>query len=107
MQKWGDTPTDVVSSAGADQRGDQARRAAPHDRAKRPWYRSRAAKGALYASPAAIFVLAFFVIPLLLVGQMSASEWPLLRGNQGINLPENYVNLADDRLFWPAVGFTL
>jgi multiple sugar transport system permease protein len=61
----------------------------------------------LYATPAAIFVLAFFVVPLLLVGQMSASEWPLLQGNQGINLPDNYSGITDDRLFWPAVRFTL
>jgi multiple sugar transport system permease protein len=74
---------------------------------RRPWWRSRAAKGALYASPAALFVLAFFVVPLLLVGQMSASEWPLLQGNQGLNLPDNYTTMADDRLFWPAVRFTL
>jgi multiple sugar transport system permease protein len=72
-----------------------------------PWWRSQAAKGALYASPAALFVLAFFVIPLLLVGQMSASEWPLLRGNQGLNFPDNYAEMTDDRLFWPAVWFTL
>ena len=72
-----------------------------------PWWRSRAAKGALYASPAALFVLAFFVIPLLLVGQMSASEWPLLRGNQGVNFPDNYADMTDDPLFWPAVRFTL
>jgi multiple sugar transport system permease protein len=74
---------------------------------RRPWWRTRAAKGALYASPAAVFVLAFFVAPLLLVGQMSASDWPLLRGNQGLNLPDNYTGLADDRLFWPAVWFTI
>lgn len=74
---------------------------------KRPWYRSRAAKGALYAAPAAVFVLAFFVLPLLLVGQISASDWPLLQGNQGVNLPDNYSKMTDDRLFWPAVGFTL
>ena len=73
----------------------------------RPWWRSRALKGAAYASPAALFVLAFFVLPLLIVGQMSASDWPLIAGNQGINLPENFAGMADDRLFWPAVGFTL
>ena len=84
-----------------------ARPAEPQPAAKRPWYRSRAAKGALYASPAAVFVLVFFVVPLLLVGQMSASDWPLLQGNQGVNVPENYANMAEGRLFWPAVGFTL
>jgi multiple sugar transport system permease protein len=38
---------------------------------------------------------------------MSASEWPLLQGNQGSNLPDNYADMTDDRLFWPAVRFTL
>ncbi|HLT62545.1 MAG TPA: sugar ABC transporter permease [Microlunatus sp.] len=81
--------------------------APPRPAARRPWWRSRAAKGALYASPAVLFVLAFFVLPLLLVGQISISEWPLLQGNQGINFPENYQNLTRNRLFWPAVGFTV
>jgi multiple sugar transport system permease protein len=75
--------------------------------ARRPWWRSRAAKGALYAAPAAVFVLAFFLVPLLLVGQMSASEWPLLQGNQGLNFADNYTGLNDDPLLWPAVRFTL
>ncbi|RIQ10965.1 carbohydrate ABC transporter permease [Jiangella rhizosphaerae] len=61
----------------------------------------------MYAAPAGVFVLLLFVVPLLLVGQMSASEWPLLQGSRGINLPDNYAGIADDRLFWPAVGFTL
>jgi multiple sugar transport system permease protein len=74
---------------------------------RRPWWRSRAAKGALYAAPAAGFVAAFFVLPLLQVGRMSASDWPLLQGYQGINAPDNYTGVSDDRLFWPAVGFTL
>jgi multiple sugar transport system permease protein len=80
---------------------------APLAAAPRPWWRRRALKGMAYASPAAVFVLAFFVVPLLLVGQMSASDWPLLAGSRGINFPENYAGIADDRLFWPAVGFTL
>ncbi len=73
----------------------------------RAWWRTRTFHGAMYAAPAAIFVLLLFVLPLLLVGQMSASEWPLLKGGQGLNLPDNYTGIADDRLFWPAVGFTL
>lgn len=86
---------------------EQTSAPAPWARKARPWWRSRALKGALYAAPAAAFVLAFFVVPLLLVGQMSASEWPLLRGNQGINLADNYAGMSSDRLFWPAVWFTL
>jgi multiple sugar transport system permease protein len=68
---------------------------------------SRKLAGALYAAPVAVFVLVFFVAPLLLVGRMSASDWPLLAGDLGINLPDNYAGIADNPLFWPAVGFTL
>lgn len=75
--------------------------------AKPRWWRTRAAKGVGYATPAALFVAAFFVLPLLLVGQMSASDWPLPSGSQGFNFPQNYTGMVDDRLFWPAVGFTL
>jgi multiple sugar transport system permease protein len=52
-------------------------------------------------------VLAFFVVPLVLVEQMSASDWPLLEGRQGNNLPDNYTAAINDPLFWPAVRFTL
>jgi multiple sugar transport system permease protein len=68
---------------------------------------SRKLAGALYAAPVAVFVLVFFVAPLLLVGRMSASDWPLLAGDLGLNLPDNYTGIADNPLFWPAVGFTL
>ena len=85
----------------------------PHHRAaapaarRRPWWRSRAARGAAYATPTAVFVAVFFVLPLLLVGRMSASEWPLLAGDRGLNLPENYPDVVGNQLFWPAVRFTL
>jgi multiple sugar transport system permease protein len=52
-------------------------------------------------------VVFVFLLPLLLVLQMSASDWPLLSGNQGWNLPENYVDAVDHRLFWDAIWFTL
>lgn len=72
-----------------------------------PWRRSRRLKGMGYAAPVAVFVALFFVAPLLLVGQMSVRDWPLLRGDQGANFPDNYTAIADNPLFWPAVGFTL
>lgn len=68
---------------------------------------SRKLAGAAYAAPVALFVLVFFVAPLLLVGRMSASDWPLLAGDQGRNFPANYEAIGENRLFWPAVGFTL
>lgn len=68
---------------------------------------SRKLAGAVYAAPVALFVLVFFVAPLLLVGRMSASDWPLLAGDLGVNFPANYESIGDNPLFWPAVGFTL
>jgi multiple sugar transport system permease protein len=38
---------------------------------------------------------------------MSASDWPLLSGNQGPNFPENYVDAVNHRLFWDSIRFTL
>ena len=64
-------------------------------------------QGWLYAAPTALFVLALFIIPLVLVLQMSASDWPPLAGNQGWNFPENYVDAVNLRLFWDSIGFTI
>ncbi|MFH8252763.1 carbohydrate ABC transporter permease [Microbacterium sp. B2969] len=64
-------------------------------------------QGWLYALPTLLFVVALFLIPLLLVLQMSGSDWPLLRGNQGWNFPENYADAVDLRLFWDSIWFTL
>jgi len=63
--------------------------------------------GWLYATPTTLFVLLLFVFPLLLVLQMSASDWPLLSGNQGLNFPENYQDAVTNRFFWDSVVFTL
>ncbi|MEV8230231.1 sugar ABC transporter permease [Streptomyces sp. NPDC079167] len=60
-----------------------------------------------YATPTALFVTVFFVVPLLFVGRMSASDWPLLSGYQGLNAPANYTEVADGDLLWPAIQFTL
>ena len=79
----------------------------PQTRPRRRWWHSRQAKGAAFAAPVALFVAIFFILPLLLVGQMSASDWPLLTGNGGLNMPENFTDIGANQLFWPAVGFTL
>ncbi|MFI1044663.1 carbohydrate ABC transporter permease [Streptomyces griseoruber] len=68
---------------------------------------SRTIQGLGYAAPTALFVTVFFLLPLLLVGQMSLSDWPLLAGDRGTNAPENYTDVTDSTLFWPAVRFTL
>ncbi|MBF4572817.1 MULTISPECIES: carbohydrate ABC transporter permease [unclassified Herbiconiux] len=64
-------------------------------------------RGWLFAAPTAVIVVVLFVVPLLLVFQMSASDWPLLGGNKGLNVPENFTDAVANRFFWNAVGFTL
>ncbi|MFI6810142.1 carbohydrate ABC transporter permease [Streptomyces luteogriseus] len=83
------------------------RRPADRPRTSAPRWRSRKIQGLGYAAPTALFVAVFFLLPLLLVGQMSLSDWPLLAGDRGGNAPENYTDITDSTLFWPAVRFTL
>ncbi|MGA3058435.1 MAG: sugar ABC transporter permease [Candidatus Limnocylindrales bacterium] len=63
--------------------------------------------GLLYVAPTVIFVAVFFIAPLVLVANMSASHWTLLGGNKGLNLPDNYSAIQESSLFWPAVVFTI
>jgi len=52
-------------------------------------------------------VFLLFVLPLGLVLRMSASKWPLLSGDQGINFPANYRKAVSNRFFVESVTFTL
>jgi len=79
---------------------------------QRPRRRSRARaghalQGWLYAAPTAIFVVLLFLVPLILVLRMSASDWPLLGGDQGWNFPDNFVKAVENRFFWDSIWFTL
>jgi multiple sugar transport system permease protein len=69
--------------------------------------RTRAALGWLYAAPTAAFVLVFFILPVVLVGQMSLSDWGLFAGNRGLNAPENFTKAVNQAHFWPAIRFTV
>lgn len=69
--------------------------------------RRRQLQGAAYSLPNALFVIGLFVLPLLLVFQMSASDWPLLAGNRGWNFPENFSKAVSHRLFADSIWFTL
>jgi multiple sugar transport system permease protein len=71
------------------------------------WRRFRQVQGIGYAMPVAVFVVVLFVLPLLLVGRMSLSDWQLLTGDRGINFPSNFTSLSTNTLFWPAVVFTI
>jgi len=75
----------------------------------RPSRRRRAHRrqGALYATPTAVFLLVFFVVPIVLVLRMSASDWSLFVGDRGVNFPVNFDKALADRLFWPSIWFTL
>ncbi|WP_229073309.1 carbohydrate ABC transporter permease [Actinoplanes sp. DH11] len=81
--------------------------APPGTPGSRPRNRMKALAGWAYAAPTALFVLIFFIVPIVLVGRMSVSDWGLFTGNEGINAPENFTDVLDDRLFWPAVWFTV
>jgi multiple sugar transport system permease protein len=61
----------------------------------------------LYVLPTMFIVVVFFILPILLVGQMSASDWELLRGNNGLNFPDNYTAVESNSLFVGAVVFTI
>ena len=78
----------------------------PGARSARRWSRSNL-RGWAFAWPTALFVAVLFVLPLLLVLRMSASDWPLLSGDQGWNLPQNYVKTFSNRFFAESVVFTL
>lgn len=75
-------------------------------RPARRWSRSNL-RGWAFAWPTALFVAVLFVVPLLLVFRMSASDWPLLAGDQGLNMPHNYVKTISNRFFVDSVVFTL
>ncbi|MFJ1807046.1 MULTISPECIES: carbohydrate ABC transporter permease [unclassified Streptomyces] len=92
----------------APDRTTTAHRPAPQRPTRRPRTAApRRIQGLGYAAPTAVFVAVLFVLPLLLVAQMSLSDWPLLAGDKGGNAPENYTDVTDSPLFWPAVRFTL
>ncbi|MBW8764569.1 MAG: sugar ABC transporter permease [Microbacterium sp.] len=79
----------------------------PRRRWQRALRRRRGLAGYAYAAPTAAFVAVFFVVPLVLVAQMSVSDWGLFAGDKGVNAPDNFTAAVDQRLFWPAVRFTV
>jgi multiple sugar transport system permease protein len=71
------------------------------------WRRFRQVQGIGYAVPVAVYVVVLFVMPLLLVGRMSLSDWQLLTGDRGVNFPRDFTSFSTNTLFWPAVVFTI
>ncbi|HMQ64900.1 MAG TPA: sugar ABC transporter permease [Arachnia sp.] len=60
-----------------------------------------------FVSPSMLLVAVFFIVPLVLVGIMSASKWTLLKGGSGINFPKNFVRVFEDPLLLDSAIFTL
>jgi multiple sugar transport system permease protein len=81
-------------------------------RARRPRRSAAASRGEAlrgwgFAAPTAAFVVLLFLVPVLLVTQMSVSDWPLFAGRQGTNVPENFTDAVSNRFFWSSIVFTL
>ena len=96
----------TIATAAAPTRSPSSTSSAPRRR-RFGHGRGRALSGWLYAAPTALFVLALFVLPLVQVLRMSAADWPLLSGNQGVNLPANYDKAVSNRFFVDSVVFTV
>lgn len=61
--------------------------------------------GALFVLPSVIFIILFFIIPLILTAWMSLNNWPLLGIPRFIGL-SNYQRIATDSLFLNSLVFT-
>ena len=60
-----------------------------------------------YVAPIATVIGVFFLAPIIMVVYMSGNDWRLLGGNRGWNFPANYHDVLANRMFWPAVVFTV
>lgn len=76
--------------------------------ASRPRKRTlrQGATGWVFAVPTAAFVVALFLVPLFIVLRMSASDWSLLGGNQGLDFPANYRDAVHVQFFVDSLIFT-
>lgn len=63
--------------------------------------------GLAFFAPTLVFLILFFVVPIILVLMMSGSKWSLLAGAQGGNLPDNYANVVADPMLGQSIWFTL
>jgi multiple sugar transport system permease protein len=62
--------------------------------------------GALWAAPALIMVLLFFVLPVIYMVYMSFYDWPLLGSHEFVGL-RNYTDALQDPRFLEPVKFTV
>lgn len=70
------------------------------------WAQRRKITGILFVLPTVIFVIIFFIIPLLMTFFMSFHDWPLF-GERAFIGADNYVDLTTDRQFLKSLDFTV
>jgi multiple sugar transport system permease protein len=63
--------------------------------------------GFLYVLPSLVFLMIFFVAPLILMFYVSTRDWPLIAGDRGWNDFANYTVIPENSRFFGAIGFTL
>ena len=64
-------------------------------------------RGLRYALPDWLMIIVLFFVPIVLLVVMACSRWSLLGGNRGVNFPDNFVKVFENKLFWPSIWFTL
>lgn len=64
-------------------------------------------RGLLYSLPDWLMIVVLFFVPIVLLVVMACSRWSLLGGNRGVNFPDNFVKVFENKLFWPSIWFTL
>ncbi len=63
-------------------------------------------EGAMFVLPALLFVVVFFLIPLVMTGWLSLHNWPLF-GTPRFTGLQNYQDLVFDQTFLASLGFTI
>ena len=55
-------------------------------------------RGLLYALPDWLMIIVLFFVPIVLLVVMACSRWSLLGGNRGVNFPDNFVKVFENKL---------
>ncbi|MEN0140043.1 MAG: sugar ABC transporter permease [Rhodococcus sp. (in: high G+C Gram-positive bacteria)] len=104
------TETEAVTTNSRGARSKRTR--APRGGAPRRVHRDHLARarnraGLIYAAPALVLIVAFFLIPLGLMFWMSLNNWPLLGVVHRFVGADNYAGVVSDGQFWQSLLFTL
>ncbi len=73
---------------------------------KLSWEQGRKLTGFLFVLPTVLFVIVFFIIPLLMTFFMSFYDWSLIGAGGDFIGINNYIELGNDRQFLKSLSFT-